>query len=236
MERLSLTDSVKSRIKTLIFDMDGVIVDSEPIHAESFRIFLRELGLPVDEEFINGLVGYSIDDNIERINHTYMDSQLLDIAAGVDRRDEIYMGLIRQSELTPIPGIEELITVLSDVGWSFALASSSVRVQVDAILKNLTENSHRNINFTDLLKINVSGDEVKLKKPAPDLYARALSMLNKPAEECMAIEDSQAGIISAKTNGLFCVALKNQYFKMEQLAEADLVIEQVDALTRLLSA
>ena len=81
----------------------------------------------------------------------------------------------------------------------------------------------------------MSGDEVKLKKPAPDLYARVLSMLNKPAQECMAIEDSQAGIRSAKANELFCVALKNQYFKLEQLAEADLVVEQVDALTRLLS-
>ncbi|TFG95910.1 MAG: HAD family phosphatase, partial [Calditrichales bacterium] len=214
----------------------GVIVDSEPIHAESFRIFLRELGLPVDEAFISGLVGYSIDDNIETINHTYMDSQLLDITAGVNRRDEIYMELISRSELTPMPGIEELISVLSDAGWSFALASSSVRVQVDAILKNLSENSRRKINFSDLLRINVSGDEVKLKKPAPDLYARALSMLKKPAQECMAIEDSGAGIRSAKANELFCVALKNQYFKTEQLAEADLLVEHVDEITRFLSA
>ena len=224
-----------SRIEAVILDMDGVLVDTEPIHAESFRIFLRQLQIDFNEEFINDLVGYSIDHNIETINRVYLKDNPLEISAGVRQRDEIYLSMIRRRNLTTMEGVDALITLSRQRGWRLALASSSVRDQVDSILENLSINNTAHINYSDVFEVTVSGDEVENKKPAPDIYERALKSLNISAENCFTIEDSRAGIISAKANKITCFALQNQYLKPDQTDGADYVIRSINEVVQILN-
>lgn len=224
--------SLPVNLKAIIFDMDGVIVDSEPIHVEAFRIFLNQLNVSYTDKFIDNLVGYSIDHNIQTINDMYLTNNPLEISEGVNARDRIYLELINQRELEPLEGLIELIEFCQKKGVRVALASSSVREQVDVILANLTQNGNYPLNFKDIFSISVSGDEVAEKKPAPDLYRTALSMLGEKKENCLAIEDSEAGILSAKSNNLFCIALKNEYFSMSRLKNADII---VDSLSEIIS-
>jgi beta-phosphoglucomutase-like phosphatase (HAD superfamily) len=223
----TLQNNIFSKCAAIIFDMDGVIVDSEPIHGESFRIFLEELKVPYTEEFVNNLVGHSVNHNIKTINETYLQHRPLDIEEGIRSRDTIYFNLITTRSLKPIEGIEDLISKCKDTGIKLGLASSSVREQIDAILKSLTENSTQGINFQTVFDATVGGDEVSNKKPAPDIYKKAIQILDINNDYCIAIEDSGAGILSAKANGIFCIALKNQYLKQKEALAADMVINSI---------
>jgi beta-phosphoglucomutase len=214
--------------KAIILDMDGVIVDSEPIHSKSFRMFLNNLQVPYTEEFLNNLVGHSVDRNIEAINKEYLSENPLNIQEGIKTRDALYLSLIADRSLEPIEGIEDLILLCKRKNIKLALASSSVREQVNAILKSLSHNNHQHINFQTAFDVTVAGDEVPQKKPAPDIYRKAIQTLGIEHNNCIAIEDSGAGIRSAKANDIICVALRNQYLKENESLEADMVIDSIN--------
>jgi HAD superfamily hydrolase (TIGR01509 family) len=216
--------------------MDGVIVDSEPIHAESFRMFLDNLNVLYTEEFINDLVGHSVDSNIQAVNQEYLSENPLDIKEGIKIRDALYLSLITDRPLKPLDGIEDLILLCKKKRIRLGLASSSVREQIDAILKSLSQNNRQNINFQTVFDVTVSGDEVSQKKPAPDIYHKAIQTLGIDRDKCMAIEDSEAGIISAKANDIFCIALRNQFLKENKTLSADLVINSIDDVVNMLQS
>jgi beta-phosphoglucomutase-like phosphatase (HAD superfamily) len=224
-----------SQCEAVILDMDGVLVDTEPIHADSFRVFLKQLNIPFTEDFIDGLVGYSIDHNIQTINSVFLTDNPMDLSAGIRRRDEIYLSMINQRILRPIEGIESLLSLCRRRGLKLALASSSVREQIDCVLKNLSVNDPNSINYINIFEVTVSGDEVENKKPAADIYERALKLLDISANKCFTIEDSQAGILSAKSNGIYCFALRNQYLKPNMMDGADCIINSISEVVSLMN-
>jgi len=228
--------TVLSRCEALILDMDGVIVDSEPIHGEAFRIFLEKLKVPYTEEFISDLVGHSVNHNIQTINETYLQGRPLEIDEGVKRRNTVYLNLITNRSLKPIDGIEELLLLSKERGRKLGLASSSVREQIDAILKNLSQNNEKKINFQTVFDVTVSGDEVRHKKPAPDIYKKVIQSLGIDKNNCIAIEDSEPGILSAKANGIYSIALKNQYLKEKDALTADLIINSINDLVEMMNS
>jgi beta-phosphoglucomutase-like phosphatase (HAD superfamily) len=124
-------------------------------------------------------------------------------------------------------GIDDLIDVCQERVIKLALASSSVREQVDAILENLTLNSENKTDYRSVFATTVSGDQVAHKKPAPDIYESVLAVLNFDAGNCLAIEDSGAGIQSAQASQLFCIALKNQFLKRSEMQKAEMVVESI---------
>ncbi len=228
--------SILKKREAIILDMDGVIVDSEPIHAESFRMFLDNLNVSYTEEFINDLVGHSVDSNIQAVNQEYLSENPLDIKKGVKIRDALYLGLITDRPLKPLDGIEDLILFCKKKGIKLGLASSSVQEQVDAILDSLSQNSKQKINYQTVFDVTVSGDEVSQKKPAPDIYHKAIQTLGIDRDKCMAIEDSEAGIISAKANDIFCIALRNQFLKENKTLAADLVINSINDVVNMMQS
>jgi len=219
----------------IILDMDGVLVDSEPIHGESFGMFLDTLKIPYTEQFISDLVGHSIDHNIQTINQVYLSDNPMDILEGIRIRDAIYLSLITNRQLKPLDGIEDLVFFCKKNGIKLGLASSSVREQIDAILKSLSKNNERNINFQTVFDVTVGGDEVISKKPAPDIYHKVIEALGVDKDNCIAIEDSGAGILSAKANEIACIALKNQYLKEKESLSADLVINSINEVVEMLN-
>jgi len=233
MKKKDLSDLL-TRCHAVIFDMDGVLVDSEPIHAQSFRVFLTNLKIPFTESFIDDLVGYSIDHNIKTINQTFLTERPLDVAEGVKARDAVYMDLLKKEKLKPLGGVEPLIHICRKRKIRLALASSSVREQVDQILNNLSGRNSDPVDFREVFDVTVSGDEVRQKKPAPDIYRRALDLLDVQAADCLAIEDSEAGILSARANDIFCFALRNPYLKEEKARLADKIIDSIEEVYRLM--
>ncbi|MGD9487284.1 MAG: HAD family hydrolase [Calditrichaceae bacterium] len=221
----------------IILDMDGVLVNTEPIHMESFRLFLDELGVDYTEEFLRSLIGYSVDENIKTINRVYLQGSEISVNQGINRRDEIYLQLINKIQLSTIPGIPELIDYCYNYGIRMALASSSVRSQIDAVLENLSHHPDHAFRLSDFFTTIIAGDDVQNKKPGPDIYINALKALNMRAENCLAIEDSIAGVRSAKAAGIKCLALKNIFHRSADLIVyadeiIDSVMDVVDWLTR----
>jgi beta-phosphoglucomutase-like phosphatase (HAD superfamily) len=215
----------------MILDMDGVLVDSEPIHGEAFKLFLEKLKVPYTEQFINDLVGHSVNHNIRTINETYLQERPLNVEEGVKIRDAIYLDLITSRPLRPLKGIEDLILICQQKSIKLGLATSSVHEQVDAILNSLSRNNNQGINFINTFEAVVGGDQVLKKKPAPDIYSKVIASLKVPNTECIAIEDSGAGIISAKANNIFCIALRNKYLKENDAQGADLIVNSIEEVT-----
>jgi len=227
-------NSILNRCKAIIFDMDGVIVDSEPIHHQAFRMFLNELQVPYTEEFVNNLVGHSVDNNIQTINREYLSHDPMNINEGIKTRDALYLSLITDQPLKPLDGIEDLIILCKEKDIKLGLASSSVREQVDAILQSLSQNSSQQIDFQTVFDVTVAGNEVSHKKPAPDLYDKAIQELNIDRMQCIAIEDSGAGIRSAKANDITCIALRNQFLKENESSQADIVVNSINEVVEII--
>lgn len=227
-------NKIFSKCQAVILDMDGVLVDSEPIHVKSYKVFFKNLNLSYTDEFLQSLVGHSVDNNIETINQRYLKDRPLNIADGVRSRNAIYLEMITKIPLKPVDGIETLIQFCRKKNIRLGLASSSVREQIDAILDNLTKNSLAKIDYRTIFEAIVSGEDVKHRKPAADIYQKALALLNINAEHCISIEDSYAGIMSAKASGLFCVALKNQFLNQEQMAIADYQVDSINDVVKLI--
>lgn len=212
-------------LRAVILDMDGILVDSEPLHVLAFRRFINGLKVTCSDEFLHSFIGFSIEENVRRINQSLLKGREIDPLEGVRQRDAIYMRLLHQNTLKPIPGIFELIEFCREQGLTLGLASSSVREQVDLILSRLS--NHR-LDLTRLFRSVVSGDDVPNKKPAADIYLRTLVNLNYPPGQCLAIEDSRAGVQAAKSAGLRCIALENQYASADRLEKADFIISTIE--------
>jgi beta-phosphoglucomutase len=208
-------------IKAIILDMDGVIVDTEPIQLEAFRVFLNLHQIHVSEDFLQSLVGYSIQDNMADIKQKFFQNKVFDIPSAIRRRNEIYLKMIAQQKLTPLAGVMELISFCLDTNIKLALASSSDQQQVDIIMNRLVN------NFRIVFDVVVTGDDVQNKKPAPDIYLRVVEKLNLSAKSCLAFEDSRAGVESAKAAGVICFAVRNRYAEEKYLQQADRVINSI---------
>ena len=220
-------DQKEITITALILDMDGVLVDTEPIHMEAFRLFLEQRGLSYTPEFLKSFIGYSIEDNIKNIIEDYNLHQTISLQEGIHQRDTIYLSLISKQVLKANCGIYELMDFCIDNDVDLALASSSSHEQIDAILKNLVKNYPTAERFFNKFSTIVSGDDVVNKKPAPDIYSLTLKRLVRHPENCLAIEDSPAGVESAEKAGLYVIGLVTPYVEKTKLNKAHWLIESV---------
>ncbi len=226
------------KIRAFILDMDGVLVDTEPVHLESFKILLRDLQLDFNDSFLNSLVGHSVESNITMIFQKIGKAVPEIINAELTRRESIYLDLLQTTDLHPLPGIPALVNICKKNKLELALATSSIREQVDTILEKLSLNFDGNVlSLKENLNVIVSGDQVRHKKPAADIYQQVVHKLKLKPEQCVAVEDSPAGVQSAKAASVHCIALGNRYWNKDQLHEAqadwivDSIMEIVSALT-----
>ncbi len=212
------------KIKALIFDMDGVLVDTEPIHVKAFQMFMDSLNLDYEPEYIHSFVGYSIDQNVRKINQDLLQGREISVPDGVRQRDEIYISLLKETLREPLPGIMELFEFCNTRGIVTALASSSWKDQVELVLALLAKNGS---DLRPLFQSIVHGDHVKNRKPAPDIYLHMIQSLGIAAENCWAIEDSGAGVQSAKAAGIHVIGLSSPYNNPQQLQPADKIVTSI---------
>jgi HAD superfamily hydrolase (TIGR01509 family) len=208
-------------IEAVVFDMDGVLIESEEIWDAIREAYVRERGGRYDAEVQRAMMGMS---SVEW-------SRYLHETAGVpDEPEEINAEVVRRmleayrEHLPLIPGAVDAVKRLAG-RYPLAVASSSNRPLIDAVLEVA--------GLAPYFAATVSSEEVPRGKPAPDVYLEAARRLGVAAERCAAVEDSHGGIRAAKAAGMFVIAFPNPTYPPdeESLAQADVVIRSLDELT-----
>ena len=207
--------------EAVVFDMDGVLLESEEVWDAVREEYVRERGGRYDEEVQRALMGMS---SVEWSRYLH------DVAGVPDPPDAIDDEVVRRmlaayrERLPLISGAVDAVQRLA-ARFPLALASSSNRPLIDAALELA--------GLTQYFRATVSSEEVARGKPAPDVYLEAARRLDVPPKGCAAVEDSHNGIRSAKAAGMFVVAVPNPSYPpdAEALAQADIVIRSLDELT-----
>jgi HAD superfamily hydrolase (TIGR01509 family) len=208
-------------IAAVVFDMDGVIVDSEQVWDEVRENYVREVGGTYTDSATRDMMGMS---SVEWSR--YMADQL-----GVPGTPEeinaaiVQRMLERYGEAPPlIPGAVEAVRRCAE-RWPLAVASSSNPELIEVVLDVA--------RLHDVIPVVVSSQEVARGKPAPDVYLEAARRLGVEPQLCAAVEDSHNGIRSAKAAGMRVVAIPNPHFPPDEtaLAQADVVLHSIDELT-----
>lgn len=219
-------------IRALLYDLDGLIIDTEPIHFRAFRQFMRAHGVELPETVMPRLIGFNEIDNIRVLREEYGLRQPLEEL--ISERRAIYARLLETEEIPVFPGFWELAEQARRRGLKQAVVSSSLRPQVEGPLRRLLaqrEGEQDPLRFFDAI---VSGDEVAQPKPAPDIYVLARERLGLPGEECLAFEDTPVGAASAAAAGIPVYAVPNQYTHHLPFPGAKAVLDSLcDALALL---
>jgi HAD superfamily hydrolase (TIGR01509 family) len=183
-------------IRALIFDMDGLLVDSEPLAAQAMDTFLARHDLERREDVHRQLLGRRLPEAIAIVRESYRIEHPLE--ALVEQYGELRLAALRGS-VRPLPGAREIIDFARAAGLKIALATSGMRAHAAVSLAET--------GLADLFDAEVTGDEVERGKPAPDLFLLAARRLGIPPEECVVFEDAPNGVIAAKAAGMRVAAV-----------------------------
>ena len=204
-------------IKGVLFDMDGVLADSEEYICKAAIMMFAELGSLVLPDDFRPFVGTGENRYLGGVAEKY--GLKIDIEKAKARTYEIYTQIIR-GELNPLPGAREFVRECRDRGLKLALATSADRIKMEANL--------REINIPeDLFDALVTGLDVVNKKPHPDIYLKAAELIGLKPSECLVVEDAVSGIRAGKSAGCRCLAVSGS-FEREQLLEADWICDALD--------
>lgn len=210
-------------IEAFIFDMDGVIIDSEPLHFEADKIMMKGFGVEITDEELNAYVGVTDRRMWSELKEKY------DLKVSLDellkRQSWHKRQLFANRELQPVKGITELLFDLKKKGIATGLASSSSRNFIELILQKL--------NIGNYFQAVVSGQEVENSKPAPDIFLKTAEFLNAAPVNCVVLEDSEHGVKAAKSAGMKCIAYKNPNSGRQDLSPADKIVTTLENLNYL---
>lgn len=203
-------------IKGVLFDMDGVLVDSEPFICKAALIMFSELGFRVLPEDFLPFVGMGENRYIGGVAEKH--GITIDIEQVKARTYEIYETIVR-SKLSPLPGAHEFISECRKKRFKLALATSADRIKMEINLKEIGLSRH---SFHSI----ITGLDVKNKKPSPDIYLAAAKSLGINPMECLVVEDAVSGIEAGKAAGCRCLAVTSS-FEAELLKEADWICDSL---------
>ena len=209
-------------LRAVIFDFDGLILDTEATGLKSWEDVYEEYGIefPFDQwlKTIGGKAATDFDP------YTYLDertAEVIDRAAIKNRRDTYEL---KQLETQPVlPGVLERIREAKELGLKLGIASSSDANWVFTHLNRL--------GLIDEFEVIKTRDDVKHTKPDPELFNTVLAELAVSAEEAIVLEDSENGILAAKRAGIFCVVVPNSITSRLDLSQADLLLESLEQLS-----
>lgn len=202
--------------------MDGVIVDTEPVHHFAYQQHFKQLNIDVSPEMYASFTGNSTKNIYERLKSVYgLKEDVLDL---VEVKRNLFNDAFDQKEdLFLLDGVEELIQELHQNGMQLILASSSANVTIHRIFKRFDLDQY----FTH----KVSGEDFPKSKPHPAIFQKAAELAQTPVEHCIVIEDSTNGIMAAKAAGIYCVGYDSFHSKMQDYSLADKVISHFNELS-----
>lgn len=208
-------------IKCVIFDMDGVLINTEPLHFEIWKKVFAEHGLLVDYEHYKGCIGSTYDFLLNLIYEKYGVDFRGDPSL-VTRFKEIKDEVSRKGDIPGIPGVQEAVKALHEKGYRLAVASSSPQKYIDLYIKNLGIDAYFDLLF--------SAERVPNPKPAPDVFLTVAQRLGVDPADCMVIEDSRNGSVAAKAAGMACMGFANPDSGNQDLSAADRIFYSFEEL------
>jgi len=202
----------------VIFDLDGVLIDSAELHFESWQRMAREYGTSLGREQFHATFGRQNRDVIRILFGDVSDSLGLEMA---NRKEALYRNLVGVKPPI-VAGAVELVLALARVGASLALGSSAPRENIDLILGAM--------GISHLISVVVSGNDVVRGKPDPQVFSLACAGLKLPPRRCVVIEDAPAGIEAARRAGTKTVAVLIHH-DAQALSQADVAVARLADVT-----
>jgi HAD superfamily hydrolase (TIGR01509 family) len=202
--------------RAVIFDMDGVLADSEPLYLQGINEVLKDFGLAITEEDHNELLGAAVGPTWDFVFEKYSPPASYDEC--VARYDQTMVRLLSRPR-DPLPGVRELLSELTRRGVPRALASSSWPNWVKALLEST--------GLDGCFDVTVSSTAVENGKPAPDIFLYTAKALHVEPSQCIVLEDSRTGVLAAKAAGMYTVQVRAASTALPPLPEADLMLERL---------
>lgn len=211
-----------NQIKAVLFDMDGVLVNTEPVHYRMWKEAFHNRGLEVSYDVYKGCIGTTDDYLMDLIWEHYGwdfrgDKKLL------EERMAIEASVPKEESFPEMPGVRDMLKKLYEAGFQLAIASSSPLIRIEMATDYLGVRQ-----YFSLLN---SGESVARSKPAPDIYLDTAEKLGVEPAECIVLEDSGNGSIAAVTAGMVCVGLRNPDSGDQNLEKAKVIIDSLSEFT-----
>ncbi|GFZ92444.1 phosphatase [Paenibacillus marchantiophytorum] len=204
-------------MKAFIFDMDGVIIDSEPMHFDIDVKTMNFFGVTISPQELEEFVGMTNPEMWKILKQKFnLSNSVSDI---IEYQLSSKIEWIRTTEISPIIGIFELILELKKHNLVLGIASSSPIKFINEVLIKF--------KIRDYFDCIVSGEEVAKGKPEPDVYLEAARLLGVDPSDCVVLEDSRNGIQSAKSAGMTCIGFINKNSGNQDLSRADIIVNSI---------
>ena len=204
--------------RAVLFDLDGLIVDTEPLHFRAFQELVAERGFTLPESVMESFIGYDELSNLQDIKRDFNLAE--DPAEMLKEKWRRYEAIIQQEVIEALPGFWETAAEVRRLGLNRAVVTSSFRGQASVVLARVFASRPEAGNFQDFFDALVFADDVTRTKPAPDLYLLGAERVGCRPEECLALEDSPAGVLAATAAGVDCLAVVGRYGKAEDFKGA----------------
>ena len=209
-------------LKAVLFDMDGVIVDTEPLHKKAHHLMFADVKINVSESLYEGFTGqatYGICAKLVReFNLSESPQYLVDL-----KRKHFHDLFENHSDLSLLDGVLELIKEYYSRGLVLVLASSASMPNIDRIFKRF--------NLDTYFVAKLSGADLKASKPHPEIFIKAAEASGHPRKYCMVIEDSTNGIAAAKAANIYCVGYNSIHSKNQDYSQANMEIQDFQEIS-----
>lgn len=217
---------IPKTINCVIFDMDGVIIDSEEIHKRAYFETFESLGLNVSEALYKTLTGASTINAFQKlVAHFNLDENPEELVLAKRRRYVNYFE--NDPHLHLVHGVEHLIKTLHSKGITLVLASSSAMVNINRVFDRFDLNPY----FVG----KISGADLAESKPNPEIFIRAAEIAGVPRNECIVIEDSDNGVKAANNARIFVFGYHNPLADDQTLENADIAVHSFDEILKYLN-
>ncbi|WP_288458654.1 HAD family phosphatase [uncultured Chryseobacterium sp.] len=202
-------------LKAVLFDMDGVIVDTEPLHRKAYFKTFNDLGIDVSEELYASFTGASTKRVCDTLIQEFNLKQTYEEIAKT-KRDYFKEYFYNDEEFDLISGVRELIQHYYDNRIKLILASSATMTTINMVFEKF--------ELERYFGGKISGADLKESKPHPEVFLLAAEMANEPVENCMVIEDSTNGILASHRANIFCAAYRSPHSKNQDYTLANIVV------------
>ena len=207
-------------LKAVIFDMDGVIIDSEPMHNKAYHDMFDEVGIAVSREFYESFTGQSTINICKRLCDYFNLKETPETLVALKRKHYKHF-FYSNSDLALIDGVLDFIKDYYNNGLTLVLGSSAAMTSINQIFERF--------DLDQYFVAKLSGGDLKESKPHPEIFIKAAEATGFSREECMVIEDSTNGIEAAKGAGIYCDGYDSFHSKNQDNSKSDMVITDFKA-------
>ena len=212
------------KINAIVYDVDGTLINSEPLHVKAWKQTLISHGHTFSElpaEFLSTMAGKKpiviAEGMVVELSINSSAEQFLNEKAA------LFVSMAQES-LEAMPGAIESVDRLSEAGFRLAIGTSLDREFLDIVLHKF--------NIADKFEVIVTGNEITNGKPDPETYFKVFEKLNVVASSCVVLEDARSGVEAAKASGAYCIGIKNINAEPQDLSSADMIIHSLSEVDK----